>query len=63
MMIIFVDVVMNAFVMEYALGMQSASDEKVLRLISGIYNVFCCALALYKRLARADRGKRCGIKR
>lgn len=55
MMIIFVDVVMNAFVMEYALGMQSASDEKVLRLISGVYNVFCCALALYIQFEVAIR--------
>lgn len=55
MMIIFVDVVTNAFVMEYALGMESAVDEKVLRLISGVYNVFCCTLALYIQFEVAVR--------
>ena len=45
--ILFVDVIMNAFVIQYALGMESSGDEKVLRLISGLYNIFCCALAMY----------------
>ncbi len=45
-LIILFDIVMNAVIVYHVSGL-SGGEEKFMRIMAGIYNIFCCGLALF----------------
>ncbi len=46
-LIIFVDIVMNAVILQVVRMLDSFEDEKLLRTVTSLYDILCCLLALY----------------
>ncbi len=46
-LIILVDIVMNAVILQVVGMLDSFEDEKILRIVTGMYDILCCLLALF----------------